>query len=228
MNDDTEKEIGPQAALYRSSGFQARISNALGRAPREIANFLEPMFEAGYIPQARWGMSAESAVWADAAMILAAHAGRQQRRASVVRVTTRLCALPHQIDVGRGPAPRQGSLDTFGVELVELLRRLGASESGVLAATRTPVRIMWSEDGGALFATIDYANGLKRIFSDMRLPAPLGGQAGNWDFVRLPAVGGTLLSAESLASFAGIFRKKADPAPSDPEESPINSKLVKP
>ncbi|WP_296739065.1 hypothetical protein [Mesorhizobium sp.] len=222
MKGYTEKAIERQAALYRSSVFRSSVSNALGRARAEIENFMKPMLEAGCIPQAKSGMPPASAVWADAAMILVAHAGRQQRPASVVRVTTRLCSLPHQLDVGRGRG-QASPLDSLGMELAELLRRLGASESGVLATTRTPVQIMWSEGGTALFATIDYAGGRKRIFSDMRLPAPLGGLAGNWDFVQLPTVGGTLLSAESLASFAGIFRTKTDPAPSDPDESPTNS-----
>jgi len=222
VKGDTKKGTERQAALYGSSGFRSRVSHALGRAPAEIENFMKPMLEAGYIPQARSGMPAASAVWADAAMILIAHAGRQQRPASVVRVATRLCALPHQLDVGRGRG-QASPLDTFGMELAGVLRRLGASKSGVLAASRTPVQIMWSEGGCALFATIDYAGGRKRIFSDMRLPAPLGRLADSWDFVRLPTVGGTLLSEDSLASFAGIFRTKTEPAPKDPDESPTNS-----
>lgn len=214
MSGSSDKEAGRRAATYRATAFRSRVSNAFGRNPKEIGNLIDTLLEAGRIPLPG---SDEPARWSDAAIILVAHAGRQQRPASVVRVTTRICEMRHQFDVGRRGSGRPAPHESFGAEMSDLLRRISASESG-LAASAAPVQILWSEGGRALFATIDYDDGRKRLFSDARLPTPLGGTVGNWDFVRLPTVGGTLLSPQSLASFAEIFRTKSGPAPSDPTE----------
>jgi hypothetical protein len=223
MSGHSEMDAGRRAAIYRSAAFRSQVSGAFGRDPKEIANLIDTLLEEGCIPLPVSNVNDEPIRCSDAAIILIAHAGRQQRPASVVRVTTRICEMRHQFDVGRRgsgyPAPRE----SFGAEMSDLLRRAGDSESG-LAASAAPVQILWSEGGKALFATIDCDDGRKRLFADARLPKPLGGTVGNWDFVRLPTVGGTLLSPQSLMSFAEIFRTKFGPAPSDPTASPNHTK----
>lgn len=223
MSASSEHHVTRRAALYRSARFRRQVSDALGRDKREIANLIDVVIEAKRIPISDPDMEAEPAGWSDAAIILAAHASRQQKPASIMRVMTRICAMKHQFDVGRGGTGGSSPLDPFGAELTDLLGRIGASKSG-LAATAAPVQILWSEGGKALFATIEYDDGRKRLFSDARLPTPLGGTVRNWDFAWLPTVGGTLLSPQSLASFAKIFRTMPGPAPSDPSESPNHTK----
>ena len=44
--------------------------------------------------------------------------------------------------------------------------------------------------------------GGKRLYSDGRLPLP---PDGDWDFVRLPTVGGSLFSAPSIVGLSEVF-----------------------
>ncbi|MCP4617045.1 MAG: hypothetical protein GY844_11480 [Bradyrhizobium sp.] len=205
MSSIIDTAIARQSDVYRSADFRRRVFEHVGQDPSDVAICTDALLAAGRIPTPAPAMPEEAAVWADAASLLAAIAGRQRRPASVVRTATRICALKLQFDVGRRLAAGQPVPSaTFGLALADLLRRAHAGTAPLPADAGPLVAVMWSEGGAALFATIDLSGsgGGKRLYSDVRLPAP---PDGDWDFVRLPTVGGSLFSSSSIAGLGGVF-----------------------
>lgn len=199
-------KLQQRSDFYRSAHFKAAVAVILRREPADVAVCVDALLEAGRIAVTAIDLPAAMAVSSDAASILSAVASRQRAPASVVRVTARICAMDMQFEMGRGASDRAATepppAETFCGELANLFRHLWSE-----AAKAVPfVSVSWSEGGTALFGITDHsqAGGGKRLFSDVRLPVPLGGGAGDWDFVRLPAVGGSLFSPPSIAGFARL------------------------
>jgi hypothetical protein len=203
MSKAMKISVQRQSDFYRSTRFKRGMADNLRREPGDVAVCIDSLLEAGRIAVAG-DMPAAIAVSSDAATILAAVASQQRRPASVVRVTARILATNLQFEVGR--ASRRPA-ETFGGELANLFRHLWSTADNASARRTLPfVTVSWSEGGTALFGTTDHSQtGYgKRLFSDVRLPDPLGGGAGNWDFVRLPTVGGSLFSPPSIAGFGEL------------------------
>ncbi len=206
MRKVAKAAVARQSDTYRSGDFRRRVFANVGRDPSDVAICVDALLDDRRIPMAGAGIPAVPAVWSDAACVLAAVAGRQRRPESVMRVTTRICTMPVRFDIGRrgGAAGKPAPLATFGSALADLLRRLHAGAAPGLPDSLPLVTVTWSEGGAALFGTIDFSGmgGGKRLYSDVRLPLP---PDGDWDFVRLPTVGGSLFSAPSIVGLSEVF-----------------------
>ena len=199
--------IARQSGVYRSADFRRRVFDNVGNDPSDVAICVDALLDGGRIPSAGRGMSAVSSVWSDAACVLAAVAGRSRRPRYVVEVMTRICTMNPQFDVGRAgdaAAAKPVPLATFGVAIADLLRRLHAGAAPGLPDSAPLVTVTWAEGGTAVFGTIDLSNmgGRKRFYSDVRLPLP---PDGDWDFVQLPTVGGSLFSSPSIVGLSEVF-----------------------
>lgn len=206
MSKVIEAAAARRSTIYRSVDFRRRVFRNIGRAPSDIAICIDALLEGGRIPTVA-DTAAGPALWSDAASILAAVAGRSRRPSSVLGITTRICAMESQFDIGRAgqaaaarPAPRT----SFGAAIADLLSRLQACAAPGLPDSSPLVTVTWTAGGTALFGTIDLSGvgGGRRFYSDVKLPLPPGG---NWDRIRVPSVGGSLFSSESMVGLAEIF-----------------------
>jgi hypothetical protein len=212
MSEVVKISVGRRSDFYRSTRFKRGVADILRREPRDVALCIDSLLEAGHVASAGVDMPAAIAVSSDAATILAAVASQQRRPASVVRVAARIIAMSLQFEIGRPSGPAAAGeppppAETFGGELANLFRHLWSNgENGSAGRTLPFLTVCWNEGGTALFGTTDHsqAGRGKRLFSSVRLPVPLGGGAGNWDFVRLPTVGGSLFSPPSIAGFGEL------------------------
>jgi hypothetical protein len=137
---------------YRAPQFRRDVGDALARDQNDVGTALDCLLEAGRVPMMGTGMPADIAVWADAAQMIAALAGRQILPASVVSVADRICAMPRKLFNGRSSP---GSAAPFGSELASLLRHrrsIAAGPTGFPA-----VSVAWSEGGSALYAKFDFS-----------------------------------------------------------------------
>ncbi|MCW2082434.1 UNVERIFIED_ORG: hypothetical protein M2193_004609 [Bradyrhizobium japonicum] len=201
MRKVAKAAVGRQSDTYRSGDFRRRVFANVGRDSSDVAICVDALLDDRRIPIAGAGIPAVPAVWSDAACVLAAVAGRQRRPESVLRVTTRICTMPLRFDIGRRG---RAAGNTFGSALADLLRRLHAGAAPGLPDSVPLVTVTWSDGGAALFGTIDFSGmgGGKRLYSDARLPLP---PDGDWDFVQLPTVGGSLFSSPSIVGLSEIF-----------------------
>lgn len=209
MPEDDAREA--RRALFELAAFRDEIADRLNLDIAKVAPPIEALLQAKVIPSPRADNAEALAL--DGAKILLAIGGQQARPDSVVRVSERLGAMALQAEIGdrksAGPAdifPRSKS-SSFEADLAEMIRNLwkapyGNSPDGFRAIT---VSVLWNDErGSCLFGTIDqWEKGRtrrKRIYASdpLSLPAAI---AGNWDFIQLPTVGGTVFPPLPLLGF---------------------------
>lgn len=193
MSKASTSAIDARTATYRSPVFhRAVVSNALVDAGRMSAT-----------------AAATHAVARDAAYLIAGMAGRQRHPASVIWVTARIMAMELQSEVGQRPCARKhgrqpGPAATFGDELANIFIHSRSAADDGRDRTFPFMTVTWTENG-AVLGTTEYGgpNAPKRLYCNVALPAPPG--AGDWDFVHVPTVGGSLISPPSMAAWPGSW-----------------------
>ncbi|MDX3965524.1 MAG: hypothetical protein QHD01_02855 [Bradyrhizobium sp.] len=197
--------------LFQSALFQDQVADRLELDRGLVYPAINAMLQADMIP-CRLSRN-HKALATDGAMILAAIGGRQSLAASIVRVGCAVCAMNMQHEIG---APQRGSgadmfptsaSFSFGTDVAEVLLNLwrisrGSSTKGFKGVT---IGIYWSDVlGSTLFGAIEQPSlGRKRTYATQALPAPPGG--GDWEFIQMSAVGGTLYSPMSILRFGALL-----------------------
>jgi hypothetical protein len=202
--------------LFRSRLFRDQVADRLELDASLVVPAIDALTEADMIP-CRLSRNAK-ALAVDGAMILAAIGGRQSRPASIVRVGSTLCSMTLQHETGRpkrlGVAdifPNTASI-SFGTDVAEVFLNLWAAAHG--SSTKgfkgVSVGVYWSDPQGSLLlgAIEQRSEGRKRIYSTEAFPTPPGG--GQWDFVQMPAAGGTLYSPMSILRFGALLDASVD------------------
>jgi hypothetical protein len=147
------------------------------------------------------------------AKILPAIGSQQARPASIARVSERLGAMTLQGDISNpkstcsartSPSSKSSS---FEVDLARISQSIWKAAHGSSPSPLHPVQSN-DERGSCLFGTIDqWERGRtrrKKIYASesLGLPAAI---LGNWDYVQLPAVGGTVFSPLPLLSYFDLL-----------------------
>ena len=200
-----------RCALFESPMFRDEVADRLALDIAKVAPPLDALLEAKAIPCSRADNA--QALATDGAKMLLAIGSQQVRPASVVRVAERLGAMTMQVEVGNrtgaGAAdifPRSKSV-SFEADLAEMFQNLwraayGSSPDGFRA---TAVSVLWSDERGSLlFGKLEqWEKGRTRrtrIYASEQLRLPAG-PGGDWDFVQLPTVGGTVFAPLPLLGF---------------------------
>jgi hypothetical protein len=197
-------------ALFESPMFRDEVADRLDLDIAKVVPPIDALLEAKAIPCSRADNA--QALATDGTKMLLAIGSQQVRPASVVRVAERLGAMTMQAEVGNktstGAAdifPR--SAVSFEADLAEMFQNLwraayGSSPDGFRA---TAVSVLWNDERGSLlFGKLEqWEKGRRRrtrIYASetLRLPAAPGG---DWDFVQLPTVGGTVFAPLPLLGF---------------------------
>lgn len=197
-----------RAEVYRSDEFQREVAKILQRDRRDVRLYVCTMLKAGRIAVDEPDASPEATVGREAARILAAIASRQIKDASIVRVTDRILAMIHRCDVsegGRGTDTAVGG-GSFQDDLAEALRNAWECSEGIVAGLPFPphIAVTWNDGGSVLYGHIkDTKEGATALYSTAAIPA------GDWDFVRTDAVGGSGFTPMPLLGFAECVRDAA-------------------
>lgn len=204
-------------ALFGLTAFRDEVAERLNLDIGKVAPPIEALLQAKVIPCLRADNAEALAL--DGAKMLLAIGSQQARPASVVRVSERLGAMTLQAEIGdpqsAGPADifPQSKSSSFEAAMAEMIRNLwkaahGKSPDGFRAIA---VSVLWNDErGSCLFGTIDqWEKGRtrrKRIYASepLVLPAAI---AGNWDFIQLPTVGGTVFPPLSLLGFYELLEE---------------------
>lgn len=214
MGKASMSAIDERTATYRSPAFHRAVADALARSAADVAVVSNALVDAGRMSATA---AATHAVARDAAYLIAGMADRQRYPASVIRVTARIMAMELQSEVGQRPGGRKhgrqaGPAATFGDELANVFTHSRSAADDGRDRAFPLMTVTWTENGSVLFGTTEYGgpNAPKRLYCSTPLPAPPG--EGNWDFVQVPTVGGSLISPPSMAALARIMGAVADGA----------------
>jgi hypothetical protein len=203
-------ECAVRGEEYGSARFARKVGEILQRDSKDVSLHLAALLRAGRIPVETTAAQAEWAASKEAARILAAIGSRQVNPASVVGVSDRILAMPHQCYITNGRARRDaspaGAPATFEGGLSAIVSAVWTESKRVTGLSIPPnVTITWSEGGSVLYGTIDDTKrGVTALYSTERIPSPLGASTEAWDFVRTDSVGGSGFSSLGLLGFAEL------------------------
>lgn len=118
-----------QSKLYRSADFRRHVSLALACERSYVDVAIDALLAAGPIPMVDPDLPADIAVWADAARMLGAAAGRQLLPASGADFAERICAMRRTL-APTAKAVVSATTHSFGAEIASRLRhRLPGTEA---------------------------------------------------------------------------------------------------
>lgn len=193
--------------IFRAPWFQDEVAGRLELEEPLISRAIEAILAAGILPSSFHANSKALAV--DAATMLLAIGTRQTRPESTCRVAKRLEAMRQQCEIGSQPEldekadifPQTDST-SFGSDLFVLFQNLWRAARGTTTKgfKGVSVSMLWNDDGSILFGLIEQ-NQRKRIYSSEALQIPAGG----WDYIRLPAAGGTIFSPLIILRFGALL-----------------------
>jgi hypothetical protein len=198
--------------LYESPLFREQVADRLCLNVGQVANSVDTLLDAKVLP-CNLSTNARSLA-ADGASILMGIGSQQPEPDSIARTMAKFGMMSMQCEVGGrerplGVAdifPRTQSI-SFGTDLAELFLNLwtaahGSSASGFAGVS---VKMFWSDvRGTVLFGVVEQQNGrCQRVYASA--PVIPAGTAGQWDFLKLQTVGGTIFSPLSILRFGALL-----------------------
>jgi len=201
--------------LFRSRLFHDQVADRLQLDGSLVAPAIKAMIEADMLPCRLSGSAQALAV--DGAVILAGIGSRRSHPASIVRAGTEFCGMTLRCETG-GPK-RLGVADifpntksiSFGTDVAEVFMNLwkAAHGSSTKGFKGVAVAVHWSDtQGSVLLGTIEQSTDRKRIYASRAFPA--SSAIGEWDFVQISTVGGTVFSPRSILRFGALLDASVD------------------
>jgi len=209
--------------LFETTEFRDEVAERLNLDIAKIAPPIEALLQAGVIPCKRQDNA--EALGVDGAKILLAIGGQQAGPGSVVRVSERLGKMTLQAEISDPKNAESGRTfprwksSSFEVDLARISQSIWKAAHGTSPSPLHPIaiRVLWKDErGSCLFGTIDqWERGRtrrKKIYASesLGLPAAI---LGNWDYVQLPAVGGTVFSPLPLLGFYDLLDAGVEDTP---------------
>ena len=193
--------------IFRSLWFPEEVAHRLELDEELVTHSIGAVLEAGNVPCSIGNNSDSLAV--DGATMLLAIGSRQSSSESTVRVARRLATMALQCEIG-GQSELAGRADLFpqrdsigfGSDLYAVFQNLWRAARGTTTNgfKGVSVSMLWNDDGSILFGAIEQ-NQRRRIYASEALQIPAGG----WDYVQLPAVGGTKFSPLAILRFGALL-----------------------
>jgi hypothetical protein len=198
MPDDSH---GSRDRVYRSKDFRAEAAERLNLSTDRVSLPVAALLEAGAIPSTL--SDNEVALAADGTKILIAIASQVRKASAIASVVERIEGMTLQVENGKPKAAG----DSFGAAVAKAMRTTwgAANHPASSAIPIVGIGIGWSDQKGSLLhgSIDDWTKGkprTKQIYASVPLNLP-SAPGGDWDFVQLPMVGGSLFAPLPLMGF---------------------------
>lgn len=204
--------------MYEETAFRTEMIERLNFGIDRVTLPLYALLQANVIPSELDDHTEALAV--EGTKILLSICSQVRKASAIAMVTERIGAMTPQAELGK-PRKQWSTEGFFAADVANLLRTFW--EVGrAPRATAIPmigVSVFWSDpQGRVLFGTIDeWQRGKRRpkkIYSSesLRLPSAPGGE---WDYIQLPAIGGTSVSPLPLLGFSELLQDGVEDTAAD-------------
>ena len=190
---------------YRSKKFWSETADRLNLGTDWVSLPISALLDAGAIPCTQHQDAA--ALAADGMKILLSVASQVRKPSAIASVVERIESMTLQFENGKPTTPS----DTFGATVTNVMRTTweATKNPGPSAIPIVGIGVWWSDPKGSLLhGTIDdWTKGqtrTKKIYASAPLNLP-SAPDGDWDFVQLPTVGGSLFAPLPLLGFFELF-----------------------
>lgn len=204
--------------MYEEEEFRAEMVERLNFGTDRVTLPLDALLQANVIPSELDDHTEALAV--EGTKILLSICSQVRKASAIAMVAERIGAMTLQAELGK-PRKKWSTAGFFAADVAKLLRTFwGWGHNPVGAAIPVVgVSVYWSDpQGRVLFGTIDeWHRGKprqKKIYSSdtLRLPSAPGGE---WDYIELPAMGGTSVSPLPLLGFSELLRRGVEDTAAD-------------
>jgi hypothetical protein len=204
--------------MYEAPEFRAEMMERLNFGTDRVTLPLDALLETNVIPSELDDHTEALAV--EGTKILLSICSQVRKSSAMAMVAGRIGAMTLQTELGT-PRKKWSTAGFFAADVANLLQKfweVGRAPRATAIPT-VGVSVFWSDpQGRVLFGTIDEWHAGKRrqkkIYSSetLRLPSAPGGE---WDFIQLPAVGGTSVSPLPLLGFSELLREGIEDTAAD-------------
>lgn len=195
--------------MYEDTEFRAEMIERLNFGTDRVTLPLDALLQTNVIPSELDDHTEALAV--EGTKILLSICSQVRKASAIAMVAERIGAMTLQAELSK-PRKKWFTGGFFASDVAKLLRTFwevgGAPRAG--AIPMIGVSVFWSDpQGRVLFGTIDeWQRGKRRpkkIYSSesLHLPSAPGGE---WDYIQLPAIGGTSVSPLPLLGFSELLR----------------------
>jgi hypothetical protein len=206
---DTARDV--RSRLYRSKDFRSKAVGCLNLGTDRVSSPTDALLEAGSIPCDL--SDNEAALAADGTKMLLAIASQVRKASAIASVAERIENMTLQFENGK---PKRAA-DPFGAAVAKVMRATwqAANHPSPSAIPVVGVGVWWSDPkGNLLYGMIDDCTKgrprKKQLYASGPLDLPSAPGGGDWDYVQLPTVGGSLFTPLPLMGFFDLFSSGVD------------------